>query len=177
MVARGDGPPEEPDSPTRGNDDGSVVAAMLVIAVPKIRETLISDGLKTTVRQLVGAAKELLIDAVREQVDYTLTLDVSNNAFWTSSQDMTPEKLDEQKKRAVHFPEGVRIADVSQMGMENKSDGERTVKFFNQGNIQPTVIHLMKEQRYFTILLSPFLNTVKIYDKYADITPDGVERD
>lgn len=154
-----------------------LLGLMLVLAVPKIRETLISDGLKTTVRQLVGAAKELRADAVREQLDYMLILDLNNNAFWTSSQDMSPEKLDEQRKRAVHFPEGVRIADVSQMGMEKKSDGEISVKFFKQGNTQPTVIHLMKEQRYYTILLSPFLNTIKIYDKYADITPEEVERD
>ncbi|MDO8720683.1 MAG: prepilin-type N-terminal cleavage/methylation domain-containing protein [Syntrophales bacterium] len=154
-----------------------LLGLMLVLAVPRIRETLISDGLKKTVRQLVGAAKELRTDAVREQVDYKLNLDVSNNAFWTSSQDMTSEKLDEQRKKAVHFPEGVRIADVSQMGMEKMSDGEISVKFFKQGNIQPTVIHLVKEQRHFTILLSPFLNTIKIYDKYADVTPEGVERD
>ncbi|HLA26578.1 MAG TPA: prepilin-type N-terminal cleavage/methylation domain-containing protein [Syntrophales bacterium] len=154
-----------------------LLGLMLVLAVPRIRETLISDGLKTTVRQLVGAAKELRTDAVREQLDYKLNLDVSNNAFWTSVQDMTTEKLDEQRKKAVHFPEGVRIADVSQMGMDKKSDGEISVKFYRQGNIQPTVIHLVKEQRHFTILLSPFLNTIKIYDKYADVTPEGVERD
>lgn len=154
-----------------------LLGLMLVLAVPRIRETLISDGLKKTVRQLVGAAKELRTDAVLEQVDYKLNLDMSNNVFWTSSQDMSPEKIDEQKKRAVHFPEGVRIADVSQIGMEKKSDGEISVKFFKQGSIQPTVIHLVKDQRHFTILLSPFLNTIKIYDKYADVTPEGVERD
>ena len=38
-------------------------------------------------------------------------------------------------------------------------------------------ILLVKGQRHFTILLSPFLNTIKIYDKYADVTPEGVERD
>ncbi|HLA05794.1 MAG TPA: hypothetical protein VJZ16_07445 [Syntrophales bacterium] len=41
----------------------------------------------------------------------------------------------------------------------------------------PISYHLVKEQRHFTILLSPFLNTIKIYDKYADVTPEGVERD
>ena len=67
-----------------------LLGLMLVLAVPRVRETLISDGLKKTVRQLVGAAKELRTDAVREQLDYKLNLDLSNNAFWTSSQDMTP---------------------------------------------------------------------------------------
>ena len=37
-------------------------------------------------------------------------------------------------------------------------------------------ILLVKGQRHFTILLSPFLNTIKIYDKYAEVAPEGVEK-
>jgi len=38
-------------------------------------------------------------------------------------------------------------------------------------------IFLVKEQCHFTILLPPLLNTIKIYYKYADVTPEGVGRD
>ncbi len=152
-----------------------LLGLMLFLAVPRIRDSLINDGLKSTARHMVGAIRELRADAVREQVDYVLQLDLNNNAFWTYSVDMTPEKRDERKKNAFHFPEGVKIADVSQPGLDKKADGEVGIKLYKQGYVQPTVIHLVRENRYFTIALAPFLSTIRVFEKYADVTPEGAE--
>lgn len=154
-----------------------LLGLMLFLAVPRVRENLIGDGIRTTVRHLCGAVRELRADAIREQVDYVLHLDLNSHAFWTYSLDMTPEKRDEKKRAAFHFPEGVRIADVSQIGVEKKSDGEIAVRFFKKGHVQPTIIHLRKDDRYFTLVLSPFSGSVKVYEKYAEVTADGREKD
>ena len=154
-----------------------LLGLMLFLAVPRVRENLVGDGIRTTVRRLVGAVRELRADAIREQMDYVLHLDLNSHAFWTYSLDMTPEKRDEKKRAAFHFPEGVIIADVSQIGVEKKSDGEITVKFFKKGHVQPTVIHLKKDDRYFTLALFPFSSSVKVYERYADVTADGREND
>jgi len=105
----------------------------------------------------------------------SLALDLDSPGFWTYSQDMTPEKRDEMRKKSVQFPAGVKIKDVSQLGLENKPDGEIVIKFYRQGHIQPTVIHLAQEERFATIVLSPFLSNLKVYDTYAEITPEGME--
>jgi len=154
-----------------------LLGLMLFLAVPRVRENLVGDGIRTAVRRLVGAVRELRADAIREQMDYVLHLDLNSHAFWTYSLDMTPEKRDEKKRAAFHFPEGVIIADVSQIGVEKKSDGEITVKFFKKGHVQPTVIHLKKDDRYFTLALFPFSSSVKVYERYADVTADGREND
>jgi len=154
-----------------------LLGLMLFLAVPKVRVNLIGDGIRTAVRHLIGAVRELRADAIREQMDYVLHLDLNSHAFWTYSLDMTPEKRDEKKRAAFHFPEGVIIADVSQIGVEKKSDGEITVKFFKKGHVQPTVIHLKKDDRYFTLALFPFSSSVKVYERYADVTADGREND
>lgn len=154
-----------------------LLGLMLFLAVPRVRENLIGDGIRTAVRRLIGAVRELRADAIREQVDYVLHLDLNSHAFWTYSLDMTPEKRDEKKRAAFHFPEGVRIADVSQIGVEKKSDGEIAVRFFKKGHVQPTIIHLRKDDRYFTLVLSPFSGSVKVYEKYAEVTADGREKD
>ena len=146
---------------------------MLTLAVPKVRDTLVNDGLKSTVRHFVGAVRALRTDAVREQIDYVLLLDLDKNSFWTYSTDMTPEKLLDRKKNAFLFPAGVKIADVSQLGLEKKSGGEVAIKLYKQGYVQPTIIHLVKDDRYLTIALAPFLNNIKIYEKYAELTPEG----
>lgn len=154
-----------------------LLGLMVYLSVPRIRDTLIKDEMKSTVRRLIGAVRELRSAAVREQVDYVLHLDLYNHAFWTYSVDMTTEKRDERKKKAFHFPDGLKIADVSQLGLEKKADGEIDINFFKQGYVQPTIIHLARADQYFTIVLSPFFSKIKVYEKYVDVTPAGVERD
>jgi prepilin-type N-terminal cleavage/methylation domain-containing protein len=153
-----------------------LLGLMLFLAVPKVRDGLINDALSASVRRTIGVVRALRADSVREQVDYVLQLDFKNNAFWTYSLDMTPEKQQERKEAAYHFPAGVKIADIDQPGLGKKTDGEATVKFYKQGYIQPTVIHLAREDRFATIVLAPFLSTIKIYEKYVEITPEGGEQ-
>lgn len=153
-----------------------LLGLMLFLAVPRVRDSLINDALSASVRRTIGAVRGLRADSVREQVDYVLQFDLKNNAFWTYSADMTPEKQQERKESAFHFPEGVKIADIDQPGLGKRTDGEATVKFYKQGYIQPTVIHLARADRYATIVLAPFLSTIKTYEKYAEITPEGGEK-
>jgi hypothetical protein len=153
-----------------------LLGLMLFLSVPKVRESLINDALASSVRRTVGVMRGLRADSVREQLDYVLQLDLKNNAFWTYSLDMTPEKQAERRASATPFPEGVKIADIIQPGLGKKTDGEVTVKFYKQGHIQPTVIHLAREDRYATVVLAPFLSTIKIYEKYVEITPEGGEK-
>ncbi|MBU4581634.1 MAG: prepilin-type N-terminal cleavage/methylation domain-containing protein, partial [Proteobacteria bacterium] len=91
-----------------------LIGMMLFLAVPRVRDSLLNDDLKATTRQIVGAAREMRNEAVREQVDYLIHLDLAKPGFWTYSADTTAEKRAELRKRAVRFPEGIRIADVRQ---------------------------------------------------------------
>ena len=153
-----------------------LLGLMLFLAVPKVRESLINDALTASVRRTVGVVRGLRADAVREQLDNVLQLDLKNNTFWTYSVDMTPEKQAERRASAARFPEGVKIADIAQPGLGKKTDGEVTVTFYRQGHIQPTVIHLARDDRSATIVLAPFLSTIKTYEKYVDVTPEGEAR-
>jgi prepilin-type N-terminal cleavage/methylation domain-containing protein len=146
-----------------------LIGLMLVFAVPRIRDTLVEDGLKTAARQLTGTVKELRNDAVREQVDYVLQLDLGAGKFWHYSADMTPEKKEEMKGQSVAFPEGVKIADVYHVTDAKISEGEAQVNIFKKGYVQPTVIHLVKGERYFTLVISPFLPGIEVYEGYLDI--------
>ncbi|MBN1663827.1 MAG: prepilin-type N-terminal cleavage/methylation domain-containing protein [Deltaproteobacteria bacterium] len=145
-----------------------IIGLMLAFAVPRIRDTLLGDALKTAARQLTGAVKELRSDAVREQVDYVIAFDLEHGVYWRYSADMTPEKKDEMKQQLFRFPDGVRIADMHHIGGAKKSEGEGQIRFFKKGYVQPTVIHLVKGNRYFTLVINPFLAGVKVYDRYVD---------
>jgi prepilin-type N-terminal cleavage/methylation domain-containing protein len=146
-----------------------LIGLMLFLAAPRIRNTLLDDSLKSVARHMIGMAKELRNESVRNQVDYALHIDLNNNAIWTYSIDMTPEKRSERQKDAFKFPPDVKIADVYRIGQEKQGDGDATIVFFKRGYVQPTVVHLAKGDRFYTLVFQPFLSTVKMYDQYLDL--------
>jgi prepilin-type N-terminal cleavage/methylation domain-containing protein len=146
---------------------------MLFLAVPSMRHVFLSDQLQSTTRQLVATVRELRVDAVREQVDFVVHFDITRHSYWTYSTDMTPEKKDERKKKTLFMPEGVKITDIYHVGGTKKTDGEMETIFYKSGVVQPTVIHLNKEERAATIILEPFLNQVRILDQYIEFPGDG----
>lgn len=145
-----------------------LIGLMLLIAVPKVRDTMLNDGLKTTVNHLTGTARELRSDAVRNQVDYILHLDLDNNLIWTYSADMTPEARNEMKKRAFNLPKEVKITSVCLFGKERTTEGEALIRFSRKDYMHPAVMHLAQKERRFTLVFEPFLSSVRTYDKYID---------
>jgi len=146
-----------------------LIGLMLLITVPRVRDAMLTDGLKSTVNYLTNTARELRSDAVRNQVNYVLHLDLDNHMIWTYRADMTPETRKEMKDKSYRLPEEVTIQDICCYGKDKITDGETTVTFFKKGYVQPTVLHLAREDRYFTLIISPFLSTIKSCDKYVDI--------
>ena len=147
-----------------------LIGMMLLISVPRVRDSLLADDLNAAARHLAGASWELRNEAIREQVDYILSLDLSHPGFWVYSADTTPEKLVEIRKEAIRFPNGVKIADFSQPGEAKKTEGEVDLRFYRKGYVEPAVVHLTKDDRTFTIVFHPFFNKVSVYEKYADFT-------
>jgi general secretion pathway protein H len=152
-----------------------LIGLMLLITIPRVRDTMLTDGLKSTVIYLTNTARELRSDAVRNQVNYVLRLDLNNHRIWTYSADMTPEARKEMKGRSYRLPEEITIQDISCYGKDKITDGEATVTFFKKGYIQPAVLHLIREDRYFTLIINPFLSTIKSCDKYVDIQGDIIK--
>jgi len=145
-----------------------LIGLMLLISVPRVRDTMLNSGLETVAKHLTGTARELRSDAVRNQIDYILHLDMDNNLIWAHSVDMTPEVRDKMKKRAFKLPEEVKIMDIYFSEGENVTDGEATIRFSRKNYTQPAVIHLAEKDRRLTLVFEPFLSSVRIYDKYVD---------
>jgi general secretion pathway protein H len=90
----------------------ALIGVVLVLAVPSTRDVLTGNKLKKASRQLIGLERKLRVEAVRDQIDYILCLDLPNSAYWVIASDMTPEKQDEIKNRPKHLPADVVIADI-----------------------------------------------------------------
>lgn len=153
-----------------------LIGVMLAIAVPRVRDTLLNDDLKAVTRRLTSSALELRYESVRDQTDYILHIDLSNSAFWSYPADTTAEKRTELRKVAYRLPGGIRIVDVRHAEAAKKTEGEVLVHFFRRGYVEPTVVHLAKEDRSFTVVFNPFLQKMTVYEKYVDFSFNEEER-
>jgi prepilin-type N-terminal cleavage/methylation domain-containing protein len=147
-----------------------LIGIMLLVTVPRVWDTLLNDNLKAVTRRLINTVRELRYESVREQTDYILHIDLNHPGFWSYPADTTAEKRAEFRKGAFRFPEGVRIMDVRQSNEVRKTEGEVFIRFFRQGYAAPTIFHLAKDDRAFTVILNPFFQTMTVYEKYVDFS-------
>ena len=156
----------------------ALVGIILVMAVPVTRDILTASSLKKMSRQLIGLERKLRVEAVRDQVDYILLLDISGASYYVITPDMTPEKQNEIKKNAKKFPAGVAVLDI--VNLENKkiAEGEVRIKFGRNNICTPLVIHLGEDEDQMTLVVNPFLGVTAVYDQYVDISlDDGLGKD
>ena len=148
-----------------------VLAGVIVaLAVPSKRDVLTGDSLKKASRQFIGMERKLSGEAVRDQIDYILCVDLPNSAYWVFASDMTPEKQDEIKKNQKHLPAEVVIADIVDENNKKKFDGEARIVFRKNNICSPAIIHLSYEEASMTIVINPFLGVTDIFDRYVDIS-------
>ncbi len=150
-----------------------LIGLMFSIAVPKIREIILTDDLQKTVNYISNKSRELQSEALRSNVDYILVFDIEKRIFWVYSTDMTSEAISDAKNHQYQMPEGVTIADIYYLRGEKQVSGEATIKFFKGGYVQPAVLHLSKEGRSFTLIFEPFLNQVTAIETYVDYRFNG----
>jgi prepilin-type N-terminal cleavage/methylation domain-containing protein len=150
-----------------------LIGVVLVLAVPSMRDVLTGDNLKKASRQFIGLERKLRGEAIRDQIDYILCLDLPNSAYWVVTSDMTPEKQDEIKKIPKHLPSDIAILDVVGENNKKQSDGEVRIKFGKNNICSPAVIHLAYEEDKMTIVINPFLGVTDVYDKYVDFSMSG----
>ncbi len=151
----------------------ALAGVILVLAVPSTRDVLTGDSLKKASRQFIAMERKLRVDAVRNQKNYILCIDLPNSAYWVIISDMTPEKQDEIKKSAQHLPSDVAVMDIVDENNKKKVDGEARINFGKNNVCSPAVIHLAHEEDRMTIVINPYLGMTDIYDKYVDTPISG----
>ncbi len=147
----------------------ALIGVILVLAVPSTRDVLTGDSLKKASRRFIGLERKLRTEAVRDQVDYILCMDLPNATYWVIASDMTPEKRNEIKNRQQHLPADVVIADIVDANNQKKSTGEAQIVCKRNNICSPAVIHLAYGEDKMTIVINPFLGVTDIYDKYVDM--------
>ncbi|MGD0278796.1 MAG: prepilin-type N-terminal cleavage/methylation domain-containing protein [Smithella sp.] len=150
-----------------------LIGVVLVLAIPSTRDVLTGDKLKKASRQIIALERKLHVEAVRDQKNYILCIDLPNSAYWIITSDMTPEKQDDVKKHPQHLPSDVAIMDIVDENNQKISVGEARINFGKNNICSPAIIHLAYEEDRMTITINPFLGVTDVYDKYVDISMSG----
>lgn len=147
-----------------------LIGLVLGLTMPKIQLALFTDDLKTASRRMIGTVKTLRERAVQDQKGHMLHFDMALNRFWWSSDDMSVEEQAEARQNATALPGGIRVLDIYFKGTGKKDMGDTVIHFTKQGYVEQAVIHLgANDGRAYSLVLSPFLPTIKTYDRYVEI--------
>ena len=146
-----------------------LIGLVLTLAVPRLRNALLTDDLKGAARKMIGIINNLRNEAIREQRDYFLHLDLDANKFWVSYGSMTDEERAVASEEGSNFPGDIHIDDIWIKGKGKMVRGATRIRFTRRGYTQKSAIHLSSEDgRELTLVLSPFLGKIKVINKYVE---------
>jgi prepilin-type N-terminal cleavage/methylation domain-containing protein len=146
-----------------------LITMFLSLTVPRLGDSVLKDSLKSSSRKMIGYITELRNMAIRDNIDYYLSLDIDSNRLWVEPAVTDVEDREDVQERAYTFPEEVRIIDILFRDEGEKTSGITSIRFTSEGYIRPSIIHLgSKDGRKFTFVLRPFLGKVELMEDYVD---------
>ena len=76
---------------------------------------------------------------------------------------------EEKKINVRKLPQGVHVEDVVVLPFGKKQEGEAKIRFFANGTIDDSLIHLRNEAgEVYTLEINPLTGNVVIHDTYMD---------
>jgi Tfp pilus assembly protein FimT len=146
-----------------------IIALILTVSIPTLRNTLYTDELTQTARKIVGTVREIRTLAVRKQQPYQLHFELDKGRIWFEPDD-GQDHLEESADSGLTFPIGIRLSDVQAHSQDKTGLGSVTVWISKQGYMDQTVIHISDEDdRRLTLFFSPFSGATRVYEGHVDV--------
>ena len=146
-----------------------LISITMAVTLPTLRDSLVTNDLKTATRKIIGTIRELREDAIREQQSYTLYFDMGKKRIrYAKDNDKAKEEQTRSIESEVQLPPAVRILDIWTKSDGRQSLGTATLVINRQGYMDITVIHMTNDSDTISIFFSPFLSSIKVVDGYAD---------
>ena len=147
----------------------ALISLTLLIAVPRIPNTLFTDETKKTSRWIITKVQVSKDRAAREQKRYALHLDISNKKMWISNDGMSDEERLAAVQKGFKLPLNIRIRDVEFPDNKIISIGQTEIYFYPKGYSDQAVIHLENKEQRISFRIEPFLSTVKLFEEYVSL--------
>ena len=87
---------------------------------------------------------------------------------------MTEEELETAAQKGLALPDDIKVLDVEFPGRGKISYGDIEIFFYRQGYSDKALIHLEADDtQQVSLLIEPFLPSVRFYEKYAEFEETG----
>lgn len=141
-------------------------SALVIPRLPWVGE----DPLKASARRLAGVIKYYYNEAVLTNSTYRLVFNLDEQSFGVVhlENDGTVTPVD-GSGRSQRLRGDARFRDVDLLGRGSSSQGEVSAEFLPSGWIDPTVIHLAREDgEQLTLRVQPLTGTTEVFDGYRE---------
>lgn len=146
----------------------SLVSIMLVFAVPRFHDTVLSDNTKTVSRWIILKVQSLKQRAVHDQKLYALHIDIDTDRLWITNESMSEEEVEKALLKAFELPDDISLLDVEYPEKEKVSSGQADIFFYKKGYSDRALVHISNEDNErFSFLIETFLSRVKLFEKYV----------
>ncbi len=149
-----------------------LISVSLAFSVPNIRQALVIDQLAASSREIIAIIKEVRTLAAQEQQPYLLYFDLNGKKIWYEP-DMGEENSNKEPEAAspnIELLPSVHFQDIVCGTAGKITSGEVSLWINEQGYMDQTILHLADdEDDVISLVLSPFLSTIKAYDTYISL--------
>ena len=145
-----------------------LISISLTLAIPNLRSSLVTDKLGSGSRKIISLVKSCRARAVITHEAFLISYDAAENRVWYK-----PAEAEEDiptNHSSVTLPSGIRIQEIKQATASNKQDVSKNgIWVSRQGYMDKTAIRLVdNENRTLSLLISPFLPTIKVIEGTID---------
>lgn len=152
-----------------------IISVMTVFAIPDLRSNLLSDQLKNTTRKVLGIVSETSQEAVSQHAEQRISFDFAENSVSVLLEAVDPVGEQEGRINKYSFPDSVQLVDIMSVHGGKMTNGKIDIRITEKGYIDKTLIHLRSDDGDdMTIMLSPFLGVMKVFDSYVDLEDEMV---
>ena len=144
-----------------------LIGITLIIALPRMPITPLTDPTKTTSRWIILKINNLKERAVREQKQYTLHIGFTANHLWVTNETMSEEEKQQAEEKAYKLPGDLKLVDVEYPNGESLSSGRADINFYKKGYSDRAMLHIDDGRQNISFQIEPFLSKVKYYDGYV----------
>jgi len=161
-----------------------IISLFFVLVSVPIEGILTGGDLGQATRMLMSEVSKLRGEAAYARKLQTLVLDLERNTFYPLESETpaefrkTEENLFEEEKEVVprkkDLPLGVSFADVVSDTLGKVQEGKIGVRFFSNGCVEHTVIHLKNEGgKFYTLEINPVTGLIRTHEGYIEQKREG----
>jgi prepilin-type N-terminal cleavage/methylation domain-containing protein len=139
----------------------ALISLTVSFAVPQIRSSLYTNELNSAVRCFVGVVAEIGQEARLKRAAVVLRYDRQQRLFTTA-------KGDGEKNQEVRLPDSVQVTDID--AAHRSESTELSISFDQRGYTDRMAVYFRHDNGdEQTVLLSPFLGSVRIVDGHVSL--------